>query len=135
TLVLAGRLSARLPVSLRMATRDATRQRTRSGPTVAAGMGGVAALTTGLTGGASDNKENLATYQPSTVIGQGRLYVYDELDIEPAQALIREIVPQAEIVPMVPVARPLGPVDGEQPFTVVTAPGCSAEQSIADEEW
>lgn len=135
TLVLAGRLSARLPVSLRMATRDATRQRTRSVPTVAAVMGGVAALTMGLIGGASDNKENLATYQPSTVIGQGRLYVYDELDIEPAQALIREIVPQAEIVPMVPVARPLGPVDGEQPFTVVTAPGCSAEQSIADEEW
>lgn len=135
TLALAGRLSARLPVPLRMATRDAARQRTRSVPTVAAVMGGVAALTMGLIGGASDNRENLATYQPSTVTGQGMLYVYDHLDTEPALALVREVLPQAQIVPMMAVAQPLGPVDGEQPFTVMTAPGCSAQQAMDDTEW
>src|SRR5690606_25561170 len=60
-LTLAGRLSSALPVPLRMATRDAARQRTRSVPTVAAVMGGVAALTIGLIAGASDNRENLET--------------------------------------------------------------------------
>lgn len=134
-LTLTGRLSAGLPVPLRMATRDAARQRTRSVPTVAAVMGGVAALTIGLIAGASDNKENLETYPPRTVMGQGVLYAYEEVDAEPALEVVREILPEADIAPMPVVAPPLGPVSGEQPFAIVTSSGCSAEKAMRDEEW
>ena len=134
-LVIAGRLSAGLPVPLRMATRDAARQRTRSVPTVAAVMAGVAALTIGLIAGSSDNKENLETYLPQTIMGQGRLHAYNPMDIDPALAVVREVLPDAQIAPVVSIGEFWEPVEDMVPFAVLTTAGCTAEQAVYDDEW
>lgn len=132
-----GRVSFTLPVSLRLAARDAARQRTRSVPTVAAVMGGVAALTISLIAGASDDKERYETYLGETVLGQGMLNVYDPLDVDAAVAVVQEILPEAEIVPRSTIGQFtfMGPVGGAQPFTVLTNTGCSAQKALHDKEF
>ena len=108
-LVAIGRLGAALPVPLRMASRDAARQRTRSVPTVAAVMGGVAALTIGLIAGFSDAKESEVLYSPRTIMGQGKVSLYDDLSdeaLEAAKAVVRERIPDATITPFTVTGAP-----------------------------
>ncbi|MDO5501921.1 MAG: ABC transporter permease [Actinomycetia bacterium] len=133
-LVAAGRLSSALPVALRMATRDAARQRARSVPTVAAVMGGVAALTIGLIVGTSDDKESRETYLPRTIDGQAQLHIHDELEVESSLAVVRELLPDARVSQLVRVGMNPGPVAGALPFTIVTNTGCTADRAMWDHE-
>ena len=87
-LVAFGRLAARLPVAPRIAIRDAARHRSRSTPTVAAILAGVVALTAFSIGLASDTKQQMATYQPQALRGEGVVYTADpEMRLSAAAAL------------------------------------------------
>ncbi|MCA1781233.1 MAG: hypothetical protein LC679_03395 [Intrasporangiaceae bacterium] len=131
TLVAAGRAGSILPVALRMAARDAARQRSRSAPSVAAVLGGVAALTIALVAATSDATESEATYLPQTVMGQGILRVWDTADLEPARAVVRAAIPDSSLVPIPMVGSPFW--DGgaaEVPFVTLTGPGCAAPATV-----
>lgn len=137
-LVAIGRLGAALPVPLRMASRDAARQRTRSVPTVAAVMGGVAALTIGLIAGFSDAKESEVLYSPRTIMGQGKVSLYDDLSdeaLEAAKAVVRERIPDATITPFTVTGSDYFVESaGPQPFVVLAKPECTGEQAVFDKE-
>lgn len=64
-----GRSAARLPLPLRYAARDADRQRTRTAPAVAAVAATVAAAVALGTAGASDARQQRASWSPSTPPG------------------------------------------------------------------
>lgn len=135
TLVAIGKAGAGLPVSVRMATRDAARQRARSVPTVAAVMGGVAALTIGLIAGTSDAKEAEASYLPRTVMGQGLLQSNGAGDPAEAAAIVRERLPGASVVPLSGAGTDWNTLtEGPLPYLVLAPPGCSAERAVYDEE-
>lgn len=84
-LVTVARFARPLPVSLRMATRDAARQRTRSAPSVAAIVGGVAALTMLLVGLTSDTTQRAREYQPEGLRGEGLVSL--DRDVTPPAAI------------------------------------------------
>jgi len=137
---LISRLALGLPLPLRMAARDAGRQRTRSVPTVAAVMGGVALLTITLIATTSDQAEAEHFYIPSTVMGEGILHPFEAQDAEAALAVVSEAMPGATTVPVVPIgdyAWMYGEVlpGAATEYLVLTAPGCSAEKAIYDDEW
>ena len=128
-LVGVGRAAFALPVALRMAARDAARQRARSVPSVAAVLGGVAALTISLVAATSDAREAEATYRPQTVMGEGVLRVWDVTDLEPAGAMVRATIPGATLIPVPTVGAALWePGAAEIPFASLASPGCSLER-------
>ncbi|KAB7740016.1 FtsX-like permease family protein [Nostocoides sp. F2B08] len=131
-LVGVGHAGALLPVPLRMATRDAARQRSRSAPSVAAVMGGVAALTIGLIAATSDARESEVTYRPQTVMGQGILRGYAPSELDAAALVVRSTAPQARLIPVTTVGGEGWAEPGQTgvPFVTLTAPGCTAAQTV-----
>jgi putative ABC transport system permease protein len=136
-LVLAGRLASRLPVAPRMATRDAARHRSRSTPTVAAILAGVTALTAFSIGLASDTKQQMATYQPTNLPGEGVVYTGDAETRLAVEAALRDDAGGLLQTPFLVVRPPedifaQGPGAAEQRLAFVSAvpSGCRAEDSI-----
>jgi len=137
-LVLVGRVGARLPVAPRMAARDAARHRSRSTPTVAAILAGVTALTAFSIGLASDTRQQMATYVPRGLPGEGVVHAGDaetRLAVNAAlKGLGSEVVQTPFLLvrgaddPFVPPAP--GAEAKPQPFVTALAPGCTLEQSI-----
>lgn len=134
-LVAIGRVGSALPVALRMSSRDAARQRTRSVPTVAAVMGGVAALTIGLIAGFSDAKESETLYIPRTIMGQGMVMQQDSVDRDTVATVLHEQLPEAAIIPYA-VAGDDYYTDsaGPRAFAVLAKPECSVGQVLFDKE-
>lgn len=136
-LVLAGRLASWLPVAPRMATRDAARHRSRSTPTVAAILAGVTALTAFSIGLASDTKQQMATYQPQNLPGEGVVYTGDAETRLAVEAALRDDAGGLVQTPFQVVRPPedifaQGPGTAEQRVAFVSAvpAGCTAETSI-----
>ncbi|MEO5981641.1 MAG: FtsX-like permease family protein [Pedococcus sp.] len=134
-LVLFGRLASRLPVAPRMATRDAARHRSRSTPTVAAILAGVTALTAFSIGLASDTKQQMATYQPQALPGEGLVYTGDaEVRLSTAAALRQATeLRQTPFFIVRPADDPMsGGAGGGKPvpFVSVLPSGCSAVQTL-----
>lgn len=135
-LVLIGRLAARLPVALRMAARDAARQRARSGPAVAAVVGGVALLTTILVAVASDTAQSARDYEPFQRSGEGYLSLDSSLDAswQSQTAPLRAVAPQFVINPVHQVTGAMW-TEGQapdRPHVNVQIDGCTPEQAIID---
>lgn len=136
-LVLAGRLASGLPVATRMATRDAARHRSRSTPTVAAILAGMAALTAFSIGLASDTKQQMATYQPTNLPGEGVVYTADAETRLAVREALRDDAMGLLRTPFL-VVRPSedpfahGPGSPEQrvPFVSAVPSGCTAQTSI-----
>lgn len=105
-LVTVARFSRSLPVALRMATRDAARQRTRSAPSVAAIVGGVAALTMLLIGLTSDTTQRAREYQPEDITGQGSVMLDRDSTLDSALPARSEAVRRtiARVAPAVGAA-------------------------------
>lgn len=135
-LVLIGGLAARLPVALRMAARDAARQRARSGPAVAAVVGGVALLTTILVAVSSDTAQSERDYQPWQRLGDGYLGLGSSLDAswQSQAAPLRAAAPQFVINPEYQVSGTMW-TEGQavdRPHVNVQIDDCTPEQAIFD---
>ena len=136
-LVLAGRLASVLPVAPRMATRDAARHRSRSAPTVAAILAGVTALTAFSIGLASDTKQQMATYRPQNLPGEGVVYTGDAETRLAVEAGLRETATELSRTPFL-VVRPAEDVFAQEPgspkqrvaFVSAVPPGCTPATSI-----
>jgi putative ABC transport system permease protein len=137
-LVIAGRLARRLPVGPRLATRDAARHRSRSTPTVAAILAGVAALTMGSIGLASDTAQQMATYRPQALPGEGTIFTGDTEAKLSVDATLRQFAGVVSVTPLLvvrgtedPMAPPApGTSQEPQPFVAAVANGCTVEQSL-----
>ena len=136
-LVLAGRLAAVLPVAPRMAMRDAARHRTRSTPTVAAILAGVTALTAFSIGLASDTQQQMQTYHPQGLRGEGIVYTGDAEARLAVDAALRDTGTGLVRTPFQVVRAAEDPMVGEPsnpqaPVRFVTAvpQGCTPPQSI-----
>lgn len=136
-LVLAGRLASVLPAAPRMAMRDAARHRSRSTPTVAAILAGVTALTAFSIGLASDTKQQMATYQPTNLPGEGVVYTADaetrlavrEALRDDAMGLVR--TPFLVVRPSEdPLAQGPGSPERRVAFVSAVPSGCTAQTSI-----
>lgn len=137
-LVMAGRIAARLPLGPRLATRDAARHRSRSTPTVAAILAGVAALTMGSIGLASDTAQQMATYRPQALPGEGTIFTGDTEAKLSVDATLRQFAGVVSVTPLLVVRGtedPLGPPapgasEKPQPFVAAVAKGCTVEQAL-----
>ena len=134
-LVAFGAVARRLPVAPRLAIRDASRHRSRSTPTVAAILAGVVALTAFSIGLASDTKQQMATYQPQALPGEGTIFTGDaETQLAVAAALRR--VGGVLTTPLL-IARgaedPLGApstADAPQPFVAAVPQRCTVQNAL-----
>ncbi len=146
-LVLAGRLASGLPVTPRMATRDAARHRTRATPTVAAIMGGTAALTIFAIALASDSEQQRREYTAQIPTGLGQYSVYSndgsairDVEGQATAALQRAGVTGIDIAPLSRVVDPAGYYGGGQPstepvrFVAAVPAGCSVTQVLTEDQ-
>ncbi|HWC20832.1 MAG TPA: FtsX-like permease family protein [Flexivirga sp.] len=122
-----GLLARHLPLPFRVAARDVSRQRGRAVATVGAILATVAALTTLSIAFASSDRASSAAYQPSLPVGQG--LVTDGVGglggVASSVATVRKALPDAELVQLRSVGRPMGdPVETTQRFAAYTA-GCT----------
>ncbi len=136
-LVAFGAVARRLPVAPRIAIRDAARHRSRSTPTVAAILAGVVALTAFSIGLASDTKQQMVTYQPQALPGEGVVYTGDaETRLSVASALEQSpnllqtpyfaLRPQEDPMMTTGTSAPAKPVE----FVSVVPEGCTAAYTL-----
>jgi putative ABC transport system permease protein len=137
-LVAFGKLAARLPVAIRLATRDAARHRSRSTPTVAAILAGVVALTAFSIGLASDTKQQMATYQPQALPGEGTIFTGDAETQLSVAAALRKAGSDLRETPLSVVRGPEDPFGGPssaassrpQPFVAAVPQGCTVQNAL-----
>ena len=136
-LVAFGALAARFAVAPRIAIRDAARHRSRSTPTVAAILAGVVALTAFSIGLASDTKQQMATYLPQALPGEGTIYTGDTETQLSVAAALRKVAGGVRTTPLL-VARgaedPYGPsaenAPKPQPFVAGVPQGCTVQGTL-----
>jgi len=134
-LSLVGRLGTRLALPLRLAARDTARQRGRSTPAVAAIMAAVAALTALSIGAASNNRENMAAYQPERPMGTGSItFNGQESDEGSVRAVLDRFAPQLEVERVAYVASGVGDdvatAKGSISWVSVAPPSCTESQIL-----
>jgi putative ABC transport system permease protein len=136
-LVAFGALGARFPVAPRIAIRDAARHRSRSTPTVAAILAGVVALTAFSIGLASDTKQQMATYQPQALPGEGTISTGDAETQLSVDAALRHLGGAVRTTPLL-IARgaadPFGPTAANsrspQPFVAAVPERCTVQNAL-----
>lgn len=146
-LVLAGRLSAHLPVTPRMATRDAARHRSRATPTVAAIMGGAAALTIFAIATSSDAEQQRRDYTAQLPMGLGTYSEYtndgsapEDVVGQAQSALQRAGVTGVDAVPFSRIVDPAGyyyQPSGEETsprFVAAVPEGCTDSAAVQEEQ-
>jgi putative ABC transport system permease protein len=136
-LVLAARFASRLPVSLRMATRDAARQRTRSGPSVAAVVAALAALTMMLIGLSSDTEQQRREYRPSNIAGEATLYAPfdDPTALTRFSDTVKGVDDSLVLTPvLIPSGNTKAPSGERQPWINAVPQGCTAEEIVVGRE-
>ena len=139
-LVASGTLASRFPLPVRMAARDAARQRARSGPAVAAIVGGVSVLVTLLIAITSDTIEQERQYVPSQIKGEGTLYFDDFVrrDLDRTIVGITERFPTLRTVTASTVSGNMTVGDPGPNFVPklvsVQVPGCTPAQAIYDRD-
>lgn len=137
-LVAFGALAARFPVAPRIAIRDAARHRSRSTPTVAAILAGVVALTAFSIGLASDTKQQMATYQPQALPGEGTIYTGDAETQLSVDAALGKVGGAVRSTPLLLVRGPEDPFGGPssagpakpQPFVAALPQGCTVQKAL-----
>jgi putative ABC transport system permease protein len=137
-LVLFGRLAAHLPVAPRIAIRDAARHRSRSTPTVAAILAGVTALTAFSIGLASDTQQQMASYVPQALPGEGTIYTGDAETQLSVQAALEQLRGSVVATPVSVVRGKEDPLEPPRPgaeptplpFVTAVPTGCQVQQSI-----
>ncbi|KRF23454.1 FtsX-like permease family protein [Phycicoccus sp. Soil803] len=136
-LVAFGALAARFPVAPRIAIRDAARHRSRSTPTVAAILAGVVALTAFSIGLASDTKQQMATYQPQALPGEGTIYTGDtetQLAVGAALGKVGGAVRSTPLLLVRGPEDPYGPSAADtqrpQPFVTGVPQGCTVQNTL-----
>lgn len=137
-LVAFGTIARRLPVGPRIAIRDAARHRSRSTPTVAAILAGVVALTAFSIGLASDTKEQMATYQPQALPGEGTIFTGDAETQLAVAAALRNVGDGVRATPLLTARGPEDPFGGPssaadpptQPFVVAVPQGCTVQNAL-----
>ncbi len=137
-LVASGKLAARFPLPIRMAARDAARQRARSGPAVAAIVGGVAVVVTLMIAIASDTLEQERNYRPQQIAGEGSMYLDagPRAELDNTKAAIGQRFPTLRLIDSRVVSG--NAFDGDPPpnfvpsLVVLKMPGCSAADSLYD---
>lgn len=136
-LVAFGALAARLPVAPRIAIRDAARHRSRSTPTVAAILAGVVALTAFSIGLASDTEQQMATYQPQALPGEGTIFTGDAETQLSVGAALRKVGTAVRTTPLLVVRGPedpFGPSSATpskpQPFVAAVPQGCTVQNAL-----
>lgn len=140
-LVTVGRLAHGTPFPVRLAARDAARQRARSGPAVAAIVGGVAAIVTLLIAITSDTVEQRRSYQPMLAIGEGS-FPMNPASVKDNERILDAIgakFPSLVLTPQILVTGTIyeGTPDPDYvpTFVGVQLPGCTPAQTIYDREY
>jgi putative ABC transport system permease protein len=107
---------------------------------VAAILAGVAALTAFSIGLASDTKQQMATYTPQALPGEGVVYTGDPEARLSAAAALREVGAGLRATPLAmvrgeedPMGGLGGPAARPQPFVAAVLDGCTVQQSIVQE--
>lgn len=136
-LVTAAKFASHLPVSLRMATRDAARQRSRSGPSVAAIVAALAALTMMLVGLSSDTEQQRRQYTPSNIAGEALVWLPgdDSKAMDRTTEAIKGVDSSLVVAPVsTPSAGWSTGAEGKQTWINVIPAGCTAEGILKGEE-